>query len=128
MGRRIFRRITLSAVRRRLRSSTVRLRCKDLSEGGIFGALWEMADGAGIGLDVALKRIPIQQETVEICEFFGVNPYQMLSDGGAAGCGGGRRGAGAENGTRRDSIGGDWADDIREGEDSPERGRGPVSG
>lgn len=44
---------------------------QDLSEGGIFGALWEMADGAGIGLDVALKRIPIQQETVEICEFFG---------------------------------------------------------
>lgn len=38
-----------------------------------------MADGAGIGLDVALKRIPIQQETVEICEFFGVNPYQMLT-------------------------------------------------
>ena len=54
---------------------------QDLSEGGIFGALWEMADGAGIGLDVALKRIPIQQETVEICEFFGVNPYQMLSTG-----------------------------------------------
>ena len=44
-------------------------------------ALWEMADGAGIGLDVALKKIPIQQETVEICEFFGVNPYQMLSTG-----------------------------------------------
>lgn len=42
-----------------------------------------MADGAGIGLDVALKRIPIQQETVEICEFFGVNPYQMLSTGAA---------------------------------------------
>ena len=54
---------------------------EDYSEGGIFGALWEMADGAGIGLDVALKRIPIQQETVEICEFFGVNPYQMLSTG-----------------------------------------------
>ena len=54
---------------------------QDLSEGGIFGARWEMADGAGIGRDVALKRIPIQQETVEICEFFGVNPYQMLSTG-----------------------------------------------
>ena len=54
---------------------------QDLSEGGIFGALWEMADGAGIGLDVALKRIPIQQKTVEICEFFEMNPYQMLSTG-----------------------------------------------
>ena len=54
---------------------------QDLSEGGIFGALWEMADGAGVGLDVTLKKIPIRQETVEICEFFGVNPYQMLSTG-----------------------------------------------
>ena len=54
---------------------------QDLSEGGIFGALWEMADGSGVGLDVALKKIPIRQETVEICEFFGVNPYQMLSTG-----------------------------------------------
>ena len=57
------------------------LAMQDLSEGGIFGALWEMADGAGVGLDVALKKIPIRQETVEICEFFGVNPYQMLSTG-----------------------------------------------
>ena len=44
-------------------------------------AMQDLSDGAGIGLDVALKRIPIQQETVEICEFFGVNPYQMLSTG-----------------------------------------------
>lgn len=57
------------------------LAMQDLSEGGIFSALWEMADGAGVGLDVALKKIPIRQETVEICEFFGVNPYQMLSTG-----------------------------------------------
>lgn len=57
------------------------LAMQDLSEGGIFGALWEMADGAGVGLDVTLKKIPIRQETVEICEFFGVNPYQMLSTG-----------------------------------------------
>lgn len=53
----------------------------DITEGGIFGALWEMASGAGAGLTVDLKKIPIRQETVEICEFFKVNPYQIMSSG-----------------------------------------------
>ncbi|MCI5648044.1 MAG: AIR synthase-related protein [Fusicatenibacter sp.] len=54
---------------------------QDVSEGGIFGALWEMAEGAGKGLDVSLRRIPVRQETIEICEYFGLNPYQILSTG-----------------------------------------------
>ena len=53
----------------------------NVSEGGIFGALWEMADGANIGFEVDLKKIPILQETVEICEFLGLNPYQLQSNG-----------------------------------------------
>ncbi len=53
----------------------------DITEGGIFGALWEMAEGSGIGLEADLKAIPIRQETVEICEYFGLNPYQIMSSG-----------------------------------------------
>ncbi|MCI6714160.1 MAG: AIR synthase family protein [Lachnospiraceae bacterium] len=53
----------------------------DVSRGGIFGALWEMASGAGVGLEVDLKKLPIKQETVEICEFFELNPYELLSGG-----------------------------------------------
>lgn len=53
----------------------------DITEGGVFGALWEMASGADLGLDVDLRKIPIRQETVEICEFFNVNPYQLMSSG-----------------------------------------------
>ncbi len=53
----------------------------DVSEGGIFGALWEMATCAGVGLEIDLKKIPIRQETVEICEFFDLNPYKILSGG-----------------------------------------------
>lgn len=53
----------------------------DASEGGIFGALWEMAEGAGVGLEVDLKKLPIKQETVEVSEFFGINPYVLLSGG-----------------------------------------------
>lgn len=53
----------------------------DASEGGIFGALWEMAEAAGVGLDIDLKKIPIRQETIEICEFFDINPYKLMSQG-----------------------------------------------
>ncbi len=53
----------------------------DVSRGGIFGALWELAQRAGVGLEIDLKKIPLKQETVEICEFLELNPYELLSGG-----------------------------------------------
>lgn len=53
----------------------------DVSRGGIFAALWEMASGAGVGLEIDLKKLPVKQETIEICEFFELNPYELLSGG-----------------------------------------------
>lgn len=53
----------------------------DVTEGGLFGALWEMAEASGVGLEIDLKKIPICQETVEICEYFDVNPYGLISSG-----------------------------------------------
>lgn len=53
----------------------------DLSQGGVFGALWEFCEGASVGMEVDLRKIPIRQETVEICEYFGINPYGMRSGG-----------------------------------------------
>lgn len=53
----------------------------DVTEGGIFGALWEMAEASGTGLEIDLKKIPIRQETIEICEFFDINPYKLISSG-----------------------------------------------
>lgn len=53
----------------------------DVTEGGIYGALWELAEASGIGLEIDLKSIPIRQETVEVCEYFGLNPYYLISSG-----------------------------------------------
>ena len=53
----------------------------DVTEGGLFGALWEMAEASGVGLEIDLKKIPIRQETVEICEYFDVKPYGLISSG-----------------------------------------------
>ena len=51
------------------------------AEGGVFGALWELAEYAECGLEIELPAIPILQETVEICEYFDVNPYQLRTEG-----------------------------------------------
>lgn len=53
----------------------------DVTEGGIFGALWEVAEASGVGLEIDLKSIPIRQETIEISEVFGINPYELISSG-----------------------------------------------
>lgn len=53
----------------------------DVTEGGIYGALWEVAEASGIGLEIDLKAIPIRQETVEVCEYFELNPYYLISSG-----------------------------------------------
>lgn len=52
-----------------------------LSEGGVFAGLWNMGKAAGVGLKIYRRDIPVRQETVEICNFFDVNPYQMQSEG-----------------------------------------------
>ena len=53
----------------------------DVTEGGMYGALWEMAEASGVGLEIDLKKIPIRQETIEICEFYNINPYELISSG-----------------------------------------------
>lgn len=53
----------------------------DLTTGGIFGALWEIGTGAKVGLEADLKSINVEQETIEICEYLNLNPYQLISGG-----------------------------------------------
>lgn len=53
----------------------------DVREGGIFAALWEMAAAKNVGLSVDLKNIPIRQHTIEVCEYFNLNPYMLRSGG-----------------------------------------------
>ncbi len=54
----------------------------DISEGGVFGALWELMEREKAGCTVNLKDIPIRQAVVEVCEILDVSPYQLRGDGG----------------------------------------------
>lgn len=52
-----------------------------MQEGGVLSALWKMAEASQVGLRADLRKIPIRQETIEICERFDLNPYKLLSQG-----------------------------------------------
>ena len=53
----------------------------NISHNGIYGALWEMAEASGTGLRIDGGAIPIRQESIEICERYEKNPYQIDSQG-----------------------------------------------
>ena len=52
-----------------------------ITSGGILAALWEMSEASNVGIEVDLKKMAIKQETVEVCEFCHLNPYQLTSAG-----------------------------------------------
>ena len=48
---------------------------------GILVALWELSQKTGMGIEADMKRISVLQETIEICEHYRLNPYQLTSAG-----------------------------------------------
>ena len=50
-------------------------------EGGIFKALGQLSAIAGRGLEADVKKIPVRQEVIEICNFYDISPYEMKSKG-----------------------------------------------
>ncbi len=60
------------------------LQMEAASDGGIYAALWRLAEkgkGQVRGMTVELPDIPIRQETVELADYYDINPYQMSSIG-----------------------------------------------
>ncbi len=52
-----------------------------LGPAGFLGGLWIMAEASSAGLSLDLRRVPILQYSVEICEVTGDNPYMIPSEG-----------------------------------------------
>ena len=53
----------------------------ELKEGGVFGGLWKAGEDLKAGMDVEIRSIPIPQQTIEILEYAGVDPYTADSSG-----------------------------------------------
>jgi len=53
----------------------------DCTEGGVLGALYELATASGLGLDVSEADIPVSKATKRICSELGVDPLKLISSG-----------------------------------------------
>lgn len=54
---------------------------RQIGSGGVLAALWELCEEIHMGFEADLYQMTLKQETVEICEFYQLNPYQMTSAG-----------------------------------------------
>lgn len=53
----------------------------DATEGGVLGALTEVAAASGVGMRVDLGTIPVRPEVRAVCEHVGMDPYTSISEG-----------------------------------------------
>ncbi|HEX6988483.1 MAG TPA: AIR synthase related protein, partial [Bacillota bacterium] len=49
----------------------------DVTEGGVLGALWEMAAAAGVGLEVDVDAIPVAPCTAAVCRALDLDPLRL---------------------------------------------------
>ena len=52
-----------------------------LGSGGIYTTLWQVCQDFHVGHVVDVSKISICQETIEICEYYRLNPYRIDSEG-----------------------------------------------
>ncbi len=53
----------------------------DATECGIWGGLYEIAQGAGLGVKVEKEKIVVEECISEICNLFKIDPYKSISEG-----------------------------------------------
>lgn len=53
----------------------------DATEGGIMGAVWEIAEASRTGCLIDLKKIPVLSMTRKICDLLNLDPYRLISSG-----------------------------------------------
>ena len=53
----------------------------DVTEGGVLGASYEMAEFSGCGITVDIKTVPVTEATEKICVALGIDPFRLISSG-----------------------------------------------
>lgn len=53
----------------------------DPTEGGFAGGIHELADASNVGFRIFKDRISIAEETMKICDFFQIDPMQLIASG-----------------------------------------------
>ncbi|MCR5737001.1 MAG: hypothetical protein K6G64_05055 [Eubacterium sp.] len=52
-----------------------------VSDGGVFGAVWELGSCSNKGVKINVKDVPVWQHSIEVAEFLDGNPYLMEGTG-----------------------------------------------
>lgn len=53
----------------------------DVTEGGVFGALWEMSEASGCGIVFDQSSIPVHPLSRRLCAHYGIDVYKLISSG-----------------------------------------------
>lgn len=53
----------------------------DITEGGVLGALWEIAEAGKIGFKVYKDAMPISELSKKVCNYFNIDPLRLISSG-----------------------------------------------
>ena len=53
----------------------------DVTEGGIYGAIYEAYQGINKGVEIIKEDIPVLDVTKKIAKYFDINPYRLISSG-----------------------------------------------
>jgi hydrogenase expression/formation protein HypE len=53
----------------------------DATEGGVLGAVWEMAEASHCGFQLDADSVPIRHETLVVCAALGADPLRLISSG-----------------------------------------------
>jgi len=53
----------------------------DCTEGGLLGAVYEMAMASEVGFELFEERVPLAKETVAICSMMGFDPLRLIGSG-----------------------------------------------
>ena len=54
----------------------------DISNGGLYRALYNLSQYARYGVDIIHENIPVLQEIIELAEYYSLDPYAMNGTGG----------------------------------------------
>lgn len=53
----------------------------DVTEGGIYGAVWELCEASGVGAVIQERAIPLLDASRSICKALALDPYRLISSG-----------------------------------------------
>ncbi|MFO7819488.1 MAG: AIR synthase family protein [Halanaerobacter sp.] len=53
----------------------------DVTEGGLYGALYELTDAAEVGFEIYAEKVPLHHSTESIAQALEINPYHLIGSG-----------------------------------------------